>query len=220
MAVGWRWGGGGGVVVGGVVGVVVVVGWWWGVVGGVVLWGVCRWGVCRWGVCSRCSWVRPRFGRSPRPPSADRPKFRTFSSRHNFLSFFSLLGGPFVEFWWCLKRWGPEVCTFGVLGLSREAPAAPDWPNSRWTKSSMTPGTPSSPLLPPLLTKSPPVDLRSPLPVDTLQITESSHGGSTFDMCSDKSSRQMKHSNALQNSESKKTNFVCNEEIICVLHRN
>ena len=32
--------------------------------------------------------------------------------------------GPCVEFWWCLKRRGPEMCTFGVLGLSCEAPAA------------------------------------------------------------------------------------------------
>ena len=37
----------------------------------------------------------------------------------------SLSWGPFVEFWWCLKRRGPEMCTFGVLGLSCEALAAP-----------------------------------------------------------------------------------------------
>ena len=35
----------------------------------------------------------------------------------------SLSWGPFVEFWWCLKRRDPEMCTFGVLGLSCEAPA-------------------------------------------------------------------------------------------------
>ena len=32
--------------------------------------------------------------------------------------------GPHVEFWWCLKRRGPEMCTFGVLGLSCAGPAA------------------------------------------------------------------------------------------------
>ena len=38
------------------------------------------------------------------------PKFRAFFSvsRHNFLSFF-LFWGPFVEFWWCLKRQGPGL---------------------------------------------------------------------------------------------------------------
>ena len=28
-----------------------------------------------------------------------------------------------MEFWWCLKRWGPEMSTFGVLGLTCETPA-------------------------------------------------------------------------------------------------
>ena len=47
--------------------------------------------------------------------------------------FFSLLPllsfswGPYVEFWWCLKRRGPEMCTFGVLGLSCASPGAPVW---------------------------------------------------------------------------------------------
>ena len=52
-------------------------------------------------------------------------------------SFFPLslsLLGPFVEFWWCLKRRGAEMCTFGVLGLSCEAPAAPK-PRSRIGRS-------------------------------------------------------------------------------------
>ena len=41
------------------------------------------------------------------------------------LSFcFPSLGGPFVEFWWCLKPRGAQMCTFGVLWLSCEAPAA------------------------------------------------------------------------------------------------
>ena len=38
-----------------------------------------------------------------------------------FLS--SLSWGLLVEFWWYLKRRGPEMSTFGVLGLSCEAPA-------------------------------------------------------------------------------------------------
>ena len=37
-----------------------------------------------------------------------------------FVLFFGLL----VEFWWCLKRRSPEMCTFGVLWLLCEAPAA------------------------------------------------------------------------------------------------
>ena len=35
------------------------------------------------------------------------------------------LGGPFVEFWWCSKRQGPEVCMFGVVGLSCETLTSP-----------------------------------------------------------------------------------------------
>ena len=30
-----------------------------------------------------------------------------------------------VEFWWCLMRRDPQMCTFGVLGLSCETPASP-----------------------------------------------------------------------------------------------
>ena len=44
------------------------------------------------------------------------PPFRSFCV---YLSVFS-------EFWWlCLKRRGSQMCTFGALGLSCEAPAAP-----------------------------------------------------------------------------------------------
>ena len=32
-----------------------------------------------------------------------------------------------LEFWWCLKRRGPEMCTFGVLGLSCASPGGPVW---------------------------------------------------------------------------------------------
>ena len=47
-----------------------------------------------------------------------------FPSPATILILSSSFGGPCVEFWWCLKRLGPEMCTFGVLGLSCEAPAA------------------------------------------------------------------------------------------------
>ena len=42
------------------------------------------------------------------------------------ISFFLLsLGGLLVEFWWCLKCRGRQMCAFGVLWLLCEAPAAP-----------------------------------------------------------------------------------------------
>ena len=49
------------------------------------------------------------------------PKFRAVFplSRHSFHSSFFL---GYVEFWWCLKRRGPEKCSFGVLGLSCASP--------------------------------------------------------------------------------------------------
>ena len=51
--------------------------------------------------------------------------FALFSlSHHNFLSFLPFFVGLLVEFWWCLKRRDPLMCTFGVLGLSCETPAA------------------------------------------------------------------------------------------------
>ena len=69
--------------------------------------------LCVSAVCDRPSAGPPR--RTAPPP--DRPKFRAFfPPRHNFHSFFSLLGGPFVEFWWCFEGRGPEMCTFGLSG--------------------------------------------------------------------------------------------------------
>ena len=68
-------------------------------------------------------------------PKAGGPTFRAFFSfsRSHFRFFFSpslvfsclfsLSRGLIVEFWCCLKRWDPKMCTFGVLGLS--CPAAP-----------------------------------------------------------------------------------------------
>ena len=53
------------------------------------------------------------------------PTFRAFfPSSAPFFPFFSLSGGLLVEFWWCLKRRDPQMCTFGVLGLSCETLAA------------------------------------------------------------------------------------------------
>ena len=72
-------------------------------------------------VCSRFSSVRPRFGRTPPPPP---PKISLFFPCPAPCSFFSSsVGGPSVEFWWCLKRRDRQLCTHGVLGLSCEAPA-------------------------------------------------------------------------------------------------
>ena len=43
------------------------------------------------------------------------------------VSLFLCLSGLLVEFWWCLKRRGPEMCTFGVLWLSCASPGGPVW---------------------------------------------------------------------------------------------
>ena len=81
--------------------------------------------VCRCGVCSRFSWVRPRFGRSPRLPLSRTPLRRTTQNSAFFFPLsppFSLVlsslswGGLLVEFWWCLKRRDPQMCTFGLSG--------------------------------------------------------------------------------------------------------
>ena len=50
-----------------------------------------------------------------------------------FSLFLSFSGGLLVEFWWCLKRRGSQMSTFGVLGLSCEAPAAPKPPGFHTT---------------------------------------------------------------------------------------
>ena len=58
------------------------------------------------------------------------PKFRVFffplPPENSFFS--SLFGCLLVEFWWCLKRQGAQMCTFGVLRLLCEALAAPKPP--------------------------------------------------------------------------------------------
>ena len=55
------------------------------------------------------------------------PKFRAFFSPlpPQFSFFLPSLGSVLVKFWWCLKRRDPQICTFAVLKLSCEAPAAP-----------------------------------------------------------------------------------------------
>ena len=54
--------------------------------------------------------------------------------------FFSSLSGGFLVEFWCLKCRGPEMCTFGVLGLSCASPGGPVW----WGRRGFTP-QPKSP---------------------------------------------------------------------------
>ena len=73
-------------------------------------------------------WLVPLgFGFSKPPPqdpsSARQPSFCPLS-RHNFHYVFPLLGVPSWNFG-VFEAPGPQMCTFGVLGLSCEAPAAP-----------------------------------------------------------------------------------------------
>ena len=64
------------------------------------------------------------------PRRVEGPKFRAFffPLPLPFSLFLSLSGCLLVEFWWCLKRRGSQMCTIGVLGLSCEALAAPKPP--------------------------------------------------------------------------------------------
>ena len=57
-------------------------------------------------------------------PNGGEPKISRFffPSRSHFRSF-SLSGGLLVEFWWCLKRLDPQMCTFGVSGCRANPPA-------------------------------------------------------------------------------------------------
>ena len=52
--------------------------------------------------------------------------------------FLCLSGCLLVEFRWCLRRRSPQMCTFGVLGLSCEAPGSPVVP-SAWKSSPVVP---------------------------------------------------------------------------------
>ena len=62
-------------------------------------------------------------------PKGGGPKISRFfsSPTGKFVLFFPLCGCLFVEFWWCLKRRGAQMCTFGVLGLSCASPGGPVW---------------------------------------------------------------------------------------------
>ena len=75
------------------------------------IWCVSWWGPERWG---------------PEGGGGRGAKFRAFfpSPAAKFV-IFSLSGCLLVEFWWCLKRRGGQMCTLGVLGLSCETRAAP-----------------------------------------------------------------------------------------------
>ena len=58
-------------------------------------------------------WAPTRKGGAPK---GGRPEIsRFFFPLPPQFSFFSLCG-PSVEFWWCLKRRCPEMCTFGLSG--------------------------------------------------------------------------------------------------------
>ena len=63
---------------------------------------------------------------SPQTPLRGPPKISLFffplPPQFSFISPSLLVF--FVEFWWCLKRRDPQMCTFGVLRLSCETPAA------------------------------------------------------------------------------------------------
>ena len=64
------------------------------------------------------------------PPDRPPPKISLFffpSPRRKIRSFLLSLGGRLVEFWWCLKRRGAQMCTFGVLRLSCASPGGPVW---------------------------------------------------------------------------------------------
>ena len=61
----------------------------------------------------------------PDPPSAGPPKISLFSLSHHKCSLFlPSLGVPFVEFWWCFEAPGPQMCSFGILGLCETTAAS------------------------------------------------------------------------------------------------
>ena len=70
--------------------------------------------------------VGPRRGRvGPRRVGGPKVSRFFFPLPPQFSFFLPSLGGLFVEFWWCFRRPGPEMCTFGVLlaGGRAEGPA-------------------------------------------------------------------------------------------------
>ena len=57
-----------------------------------------------------------------------------------FRSFLCLSRCLLVEFWWCLKRQNPQMCTFGVLRLSCETQAPPKPPGLGGERTKMEAG--------------------------------------------------------------------------------
>ena len=87
-----------------------------------------------------------------------RPKISRFlPSFPPQLSFFFLSWGPFVEFWWFLKRRGPEVCMFGLSGCrvgNQNREVCPSmWPSHLFIEQ---------PMVSPLLEKDEQLQIRKP----------------------------------------------------------
>ena len=70
------------------------------------------------GGCVQDFWASPPDPPPPDRPSPGPPKFSLFFFLSPTGNFFlsSLSGGFLVEFWWCLKRRGAQMCTFGLSG--------------------------------------------------------------------------------------------------------
>ena len=86
--------------------------------------------LCVWLCVSVCCCVLVQdLGAPPNPLPAGPPKISLFFPSPATMFFLSPLSLCLLEeFWWCMKRRG--MCTFRVLGLSCEAPAAPKLRNT------------------------------------------------------------------------------------------
>ena len=81
--------------------------------------------------CGPEGWRRGGAPRAPKSrksggPKGGGPKFSRFffpAPAAKFVLFFPLFGVLLVEFWWCSKRRGAQMCTFGLSGC-RVNPAA------------------------------------------------------------------------------------------------
>ena len=80
-------------------------------------WGPEGWGPAGWGPEG---WGPAGWGPAGWGPKGWGPKISRFFSPlpPQFFCFFPSLLVFFVEFWWCLKRRDPQMCTFGVPRLS------------------------------------------------------------------------------------------------------
>ena len=89
--------------------------------------GTAAWGLEGWGPegSGTAAWGLEGWG-----PEGGGPKILRFfffpSPDPIFALFLSLSGGLLVEFWWCLKHRGTQMCMFGVLGLSCASPGGPE----------------------------------------------------------------------------------------------